>query len=204
MRAPRPPRAFVPVTLLLAAAVVGLACAATRRGSPDVREEKARSRAAFADVARVLRHPRCLNCHPSDDVPRVGDEAWPHPMNVQRGFGGRGMPAMHCATCHRDANQDPAGVPGAPGWHLAPRSMGWQGLDDHELAEALKDRRRNGGRSLEAMLEHMAEDPLVGWGWAPGSGRSTPPLSREATVAAFRTWIETGAHVPPPGTTATR
>ena len=159
--------------------------------------------AAFADVAKVLRHPRCMNCHPSGDRPRVGDQRRLHPQNVMRGPANHGMPAMHCATCHRPENLDHAGVPGAPSWHLAPRSMGWEGLDDRALAEALKDPAKNGGRSLDDMIEHLERDPLVGWGWAPGAGREPIPLPRAAFVEAFRSWVRLGAELPPAGTTTT-
>lgn len=164
-------------------------------------EQRQRGLGAFETVTRVLRHPRCLNCHPSGDRPRVGEERVLHAMNVQRGPDGHGMAGLHCTACHRDANQDLAGVPGAPHWHLAPRSMGWEGLDDHELAEALKDRSKNGDRSFADLLEHMEKDPLVGWGWEPGVGRSKPHVSREVFVEAVRTWIDAGAPSPAPGVT---
>lgn len=184
------------------------------RGAPVARDETltdrgtgdpgaARSAGAFARVAAVLRHPRCLNCHTATGFPRTGDLRQRHAMNVQRGADDHGRPGMRCSACHRDENQDLAGVPGAPHWGLAPLSMAWEGLDDHGLAESLKDRTRNGDRSLDAMLAHMADDPLVGWAWDPGAGRAPPPLSREDVVAAFAAWIETGAPSPPPGTTST-
>ncbi len=156
----------------------------------------------FATVARVLRHPRCLNCHPSGDVPKVGDDRRLHAMGVRRGDHNFGMPAMHCNACHRSANQEAAQVPGAPHWQLAPRSMGWEGLDDHDLAETLKDRSKNGDRSLEDLLHHVSEDPLVLWGWDPGVGRSPPPISHAQFVKAFRHWIDSGAASPAPGTTS--
>jgi hypothetical protein len=161
------------------------------------------SDASFAPVARVLRHPRCLNCHPSGDRPHVGDAARLHDMNVQRGLGGFGVPGMGCAACHRDRNQDAVHVPGAPNWHLAPRSMGWEGLDDHELAEAIKDRAKNGNRSLAELRSHLAEDPLVLWGWQPGVGREPVPVPHDVFVAAFDAWVAAGAPSPAPGTTTT-
>lgn len=157
----------------------------------------------FAPIARVLRHPRCLNCHPSGDRPRVGDDARLHPQNVRRGPDDHGVPGLHCDACHRAANQPLAGVPGAPHWALAPRSMSWEGLDDHELAVALLDRSRNGDMTLEQLDEHMAHDPLVAWGWDPGPDREAVPMPHETFVAAFRAWVDAGAQPPPPGTTST-
>lgn len=159
--------------------------------------------ASFAPIARVLRHPRCLNCHPMGDRPHVGDDRRQHAMNVMRGPDGHGMPAMHCAACHRDQNQVAAHVPGAPHWHLAPLSMGWEGLDDHDLAEALKDRSKNGDRSLQDLREHVAEDALVLWGWDPGVDRKPVPMPHDAFVAAFDAWIAAGAPTPASGTTST-
>jgi mono/diheme cytochrome c family protein len=157
-----------------------------------------RSRAAFAEIARVLRHPRCINCHTVTDFPRQGDESRPHDMLVKRGPDGHGREGLECSSCHQDQNQEEAGVPGAPRWALAPLSMGWEGLDDHALAEALKDPARNGGLSLEGTYEHMAQDPLVGWAWNPGGERRPPPISRQELARWVRVWIDTGAHSPPP------
>lgn len=199
MRRSRCALALVATTLIAATAVTS---AAARRGAAQAAAAPdANALNAFTTIARVLRHPRCMNCHPSGDVPRIGDERQLHLMNVQRGPDNRGMPGLHCGACHQTRNQDLIGVPGAESWHLAPIEMGWEDLDDHALAEQLKDRQRNGGRSLEKMLEHMAEDPLVGWGWSPDAGRAPVPIPREEVVEAFRTWVEAGAPSPPPGRT---
>ena len=197
----------------LAACALLLACGAPPSdgdapGPPGAAGEAAladavRSRAAFAQIAAVLRHPRCLNCHTVTDFPRTGDQRRRHAMNVRRGPEDQGLPGMTCSACHRPENQDLAGLPGAPHWQLAPLSMAWEGLDDHDLAESLGDRARNGDRSLQELLDHMADDPLVGWAWEPGLGRAPPPVSRADVVAAFRTWIDTGAITPPAGTTST-
>src|SRR5262249_30952891 len=93
--------------------------------------------AAFARVASVLESPRCMNCHPRGDRPSQGDDRHVHLMNVQRGSADRGLPAMACSTCHQAHNHDRAGVPGAPHWRLAPKSMGWTGLSRGELCRTL-------------------------------------------------------------------
>jgi hypothetical protein len=158
--------------------------------------DPARSAAAFRQLATVLRHPRCMNCHTATDFPRQGDERRRHDQFVQRGPDDHGVPAMQCSTCHREVNQRTNGVPGAPGWGLAPLSMAWEGLDDAQLADQLKNQKRNGSRSLEEIYDHIAHDELVGWGWKPGGNRQTPPLSREEFARAFREWIDTGAVSP--------
>ena len=164
-------------------------------------EKKALSLAAFRNVAKVLRHPRCLNCHPSGDRPHVGDQRKVHGMNVQRGPENKGMAGLHCAACHRTENQAVADIPGAPHWQLAPKSMGWEGLDDHELATMLIDKTRNGNRSFEDLLHHMGEDPLVLWGWEPGGKRALPPLSHDEFMKELKTWLNNGAAIPYQGET---
>jgi hypothetical protein len=200
--AARPARIATALAALSSLVALGTLAACASRGAASASGDEG-SHAAFQRVARVLRHPRCLNCHTLTEFPRVGDERARHAMNVQRGPEDRGMAAMRCSTCHQSVNQDLARVPGAPSWHLAPLSMGWEGLDDHALAEALKDPARNGGKHLAELLHHMAEDPLVGWGWDPGAGRLPVPVPRAEVVLAFEEWIDGGAVSPPPGTTST-
>ncbi len=152
--------------------------------------------AAFRESAKVLQHPRCLNCHPSGDRPTQGADLHVHTMNVQRGEADHGAAGLPCASCHGDANYAPSGVPGAPKWALAPRSMGWQGLNERELCEALKDPAKNHGMSLEALVKHSAEDPLVAWGWSPGDGREPAPGTQKEFGAHVAAWVEAGAPCP--------
>jgi hypothetical protein len=158
---------------------------------------EARSVALFGEVATVLGSPRCANCHPMDDTPRQRDGHELHEPPVSRGPDDRGVPGAECASCHQDANLPLAPVPGAPGWHLAPRSMGWLGQSPGQICAALTDRARNGDRDLEQLAEHLAHDPLVAWGWAPGAGRTPAPGSQAALGELFRAWIDTGAVCPP-------
>jgi hypothetical protein len=39
-------------------------------------------------------------------------------------------------------------------------------------------------------------DPLVGWGWNPGEGRTLPPLSRAEFARDISQWVEKGAACP--------
>lgn len=159
------------------------------------------SLAAFDQVASVLTHPRCMNCHTVTDFPRQGDDRHRHTMNVRRGPDGHGVPGMTCTTCHGLANNAASGVPGAnEDWHLAPLSMGWEGLSRRQLCEAVKDPTKNGGRDGARVIEHL-NTHLVEWAWTPGrrangSARATPPLSHDAFVNAARRWIATGAACP--------
>ncbi len=151
---------------------------------------------AFADIAKVLRHPRCLNCHTLTDFPRQGDDRHRHLFRVVRGTDDHGAAAMRCATCHRDANNEVAGIPGAPRWSVAPLSMGWEGLDDAALCRRLKDRSRNGNRDVAALIEHMANDPLVAWGWSPGAARTPVAMPKAEFVDRLERWAAAGAPCP--------
>lgn len=151
---------------------------------------------AFTEVATVLTHPRCLNCHVPGSSPLQGDEGRPHTMSVRRAADGRGTPAARCTNCHQDANSPaPHSPPGAPDWRLPPASarLAWQGLSTEEICRSLKDPARNGGRNLAQLVEHVSTDHFVHWGWSPGPGRSTPPLSHQDFVRRFVQWTESGA-----------
>jgi hypothetical protein len=146
----------------------------------SIGDTQARSAALFTELGKVLTHPRCLNCHPVSDYPRQGDGSRLHQPPVERGPDGLGLPAMRCPICHQQTNFDPGDVPGNPAWRLAPREMGWQGKTLGEICAQMKDPALNGNRSLNALVEHIGEDHLVGWGWAPGRGRQ--PARRRKRV----------------------
>jgi mono/diheme cytochrome c family protein len=157
------------------------------------------SRAAFLDVYKVLMHPRCMNCHPSGDAPLQGDDSHPHLQNVQRGEDGKGKYALKCANCHQDTNLPGENMPpGNPNWHLPKKDMPlvFQGKSPRELADQLKDPKRNGGKTLAQLLDHVEHDKLVLWGWQPGDGPTKPPLSHAEFAKKFREWVEKGAASP--------
>jgi hypothetical protein len=161
---------------------------------PDAND---RSIALFAEATRVMFHPRCRNCHPAGDAPLQGDRGLVHDPPVVRGSDDKGVPGLECSSCHQDRNLELARVPGAPGWHLAPRAMAWEGRTQHALCEQLKDPSRNGGKSLAEIVEHSAHDPLVGWGWTPGHGREPAPGSQATFGALVAAWVKDGAVCPP-------
>jgi hypothetical protein len=150
----------------------------------------------FTPVAAVLNHPRCMNCHPRDERPRQGNDRHQHLQNVVRGEDNLGFVNMRCTSCHRDENNADSGVPGAPNWHLAPLSMGWQGLDDAELCATLKDETKNGGKNVAALVAHMANDKLVLWGWAPGGNRAPVSTPHPQFVTELKAWAAAGAPCP--------
>ncbi len=167
----------------------------------NIENETERSAALFEEMGKVLTHPRCLNCHPKDG-PTQGDDMHPHEPPVIRGDADFGAPGMNCTTCHSSENFETTGVggiesiPGHEPWSLAPVEMAWVDLSLGEICAQLKDPERNGGRSLEELHEHMAEDGLVGWGWDPGAGRTPAPGSQELFGELTRAWIDTGAACP--------
>jgi hypothetical protein len=159
-------------------------------------ERGAAGRAAFATVVGVLQHPRCMNCHPDGDAPLQFDDSRPHGQNISRRSEANGVA---CATCHRAKNGDrPGQPPGAPNWHLPPAEtrMTFQGRTPRQLCLQLKDARQTGGRNLAGLVDHVAHDELVSWGWAPGPGRAPVPVARPAFVAAMQAWVDAGAPCP--------
>ena len=161
-----------------------------------IQDKQARSMALFQEAGKVILSPRCLNCHPPDNTPRQGDDMHPHQPPVQRGAGGMGKPGMRCVTCHGPDNFDPGRIPGHPKWLLAPIEMAWIGRSLGQICEQIKDPKRNGGKTMDELIHHMAEDSLVGWGWHPGAGRIPAPGTQAEFGALIKAWVDTGAAYP--------
>ncbi len=161
-----------------------------------ITDPTARSAAYFTELGKVLTNPRCTNCHPRTDRPRQGDEARLHQPPVFRGADGFGLESMRCGSCHGAANFDPARMPGHAEWHLAPAEMAWEGKSISEICHQIKDPKRNGGRSLHDLVEHIGKDTLVGWAWAPGVGRTPAPGTQQQAGALVEAWAESGAACP--------
>ncbi|QRM44781.1 Isoquinoline 1-oxidoreductase subunit [Rhizobium sp. BG4] len=169
----------------------------------SIADQKARSVALFEEAGKVIEHPRCLNCHPAGDRPLQTMAMHPHQPPVTRGDGGMGVPGMMCNTCHGPENaaivgQSPTlkSIPGNPAWHLAPIEMAWVGKSLGEICQQLKDPKRNGGRDLSKIVEHMSHDSLVGWGWNPGDGREPAPGTQAEFGELIKAWVDTGAACP--------
>ncbi len=155
----------------------------------------------FDKMMVVLMHKRCVNCHPSDNIPKQGEDSHPHYFGMARGEGNLGYEATNCNTCHQAENNDFSGVPGAPEWSLAPASMKWEGLSRTEIAQSMLDPRRNGGRTPHEVMEHLTEHELVLWAWTPGidaagNPREQPPVPKEEYIQAVKEWFEAGAIIP--------
>jgi len=167
-----------------------------------ISDQAERSRALFNEIAKVVTHPRCMNCHPAGNHPLQGDDRHEHLPPVPRGDAGLGVAGFNCATCHTERNFTLVGaatyksIPGHPRWQLAPIEMAWEGKSVSQLCQQLKDPARNGGRTLALLHEHFAKDDLVAWGWAPGEGREPAPGNQQQLGELAQAWIDSGAQCP--------
>ncbi|MEE4454168.1 Isoquinoline 1-oxidoreductase subunit [Novosphingobium resinovorum] len=194
---------LIPALLFTGAAIAGSTTSdpSSALRSPDsfagIADRTERSRAMFDEMARVIQHPRCLNCHPATREPLQRDLERHQPavsMDKQ-------SRALECQTCHHEHNTPTfaggiASIPGAHGWKLAPASMSWVGKSRREICQALKDPAKNGKRDLAAIHEHMAQDHLVGWAWHPGGTLGPAPGTQASFGALVQAWIDTGAACP--------
>ncbi|TMB85843.1 MAG: Isoquinoline 1-oxidoreductase subunit [Chloroflexi bacterium] len=182
------PRAIAIIAPGVAALAVAVLAASTVRAQTSrelrapsafagIKDPAARSAALFVEAGKVLRHPRCQNCHPDGDRPSQGT-GYPHQPPVQRGADGLGVTTMRCTTCHQAA------------------TMAWQRRSLAEICAQVKDPARNGGHPLSEIDEHMARDPLVGWAWNPGEGREPAPGTQASFGALVKAWADSGAACP--------
>lgn len=163
---------------------------------------------SFDPIADVLLHPRCANCHVgADGIPlwSTGTDASgadtggtrPHGFGIHAGESRMGIETLPCSTCHMDRNGVLEGsAPGAEGWALPPVEMQWIARTPSQICEQLRDPARNGNRTLAEIAAHVAEDPLVVWGWDPGPGRVPAPGTPEKTAADILAWADAGAPCP--------
>jgi hypothetical protein len=202
---------FLPIKSIAVMAVILLSIAALASAfktkddiSIDIKEHPAintdsiESVKAFMKVYSVLMSPRCMDCHPSGDVPLQGDNSHLHTMFPKRGKEGKGIYAMKCSNCHQPENA--AGEhapPGNPNWHLPPADMKmvFQGRKPNQLAKQLMNPKQNGNKTTAQLIEH-ADDGLVLAAWNPGEGRTLPPMSHNEFKKAWITWIKKGAYAP--------
>ncbi|WDF77568.1 hypothetical protein PQ469_27150 [Mucilaginibacter sp. KACC 22773] len=196
-------KAFAVVGVLLSAIVImafGLNSEPPKKAVAPIviRKDSAASVKAFKQVYSVLMSARCMNCHPSGNIPLQGDDSHLHTMSPQRGVDGKGVYAMKCANCHQATNT--LGLhtpPGNPNWHLPPADMKmiFQGRSPRQLAKQIVDPKQNGHKDMQKLIAH-ADDGLVLSGWNPGEGRTLPPMSHAAFKKAWITWLTTGAYAP--------
>lgn len=171
---------------------------ALENNSVVIKKDSVTSVKAFKKVYAVLMSARCMNCHPSGNIPLQGDDSHLHTMSPQRGVDGKGVYAMKCSNCHQPTNTPGLHAPpGNPNWHLPPANMKmvFQGKTPRQLAQQLVDLKRNGNKDIKKLIAH-ADDGLVLAAWNPGEGRTLPPMSHAAFKKAWITWLTTGAYAP--------
>jgi len=192
------------VALALSAALAQSAPPSQPLKSPSefqsIADPATRSRAIFAEIGKVLTHPRCMNCHPAGEHPLQGADHHEHkPVVWRNDTGNYGTPCGECHTEQNVALREAASyqsIPGHPRWGTAPLSMAWEGKSIGDICRQLKDTARNGGRDLALLQEHVAKDDLVAWGWNPGPGREPAPGSQQAAGELVQAWIDSGAECP--------
>ena len=169
-----------------------------------IADKTERSRALFNEVAKVITSPRCMNCHPAGDSPLQANDQHVHMPPILRGENGLGVAGVACSACHTEKNFTLVGtgasyksIPGHPRWQLAPIEMAWEGKTLTQICQQIKDPARNGGKTMDELVEHMAHDSLVGWGWNPGAGREPVPGSQDVFGELIRRWAADGAACPP-------
>jgi hypothetical protein len=186
--------------IVIAAAAMLVSVGDPRAQSPPSKDEGI---AAFETVRAVLQHPRCQNCHIPGDAPLQFDDGRAHMLNVKRGPDGHGSPGLPCTTCHGKVNP-PASFgahapPGALGWVLPPpdKKMVFIGLSSGDLCRTVTDQKRNGGKTLAQLTDHVDHDKLVLWGWDPGPGRAPVSVPHDQFMAKWKTWVAAGAPCAP-------
>jgi hypothetical protein len=193
--------------------VAGLFAARDYAANSSSARDEASAKAAFVEAYKVFMHPRCVNCHPAGDSPLRGEDSRPHTgLRLRRGADGQGVFTLKCTNCHQSKNQQglhmPPGAPNVlkdgsldlttPRWHLpsAKTPMIFQGRSAVQLCRQLQDPKQNGGLTTAQLIYHVSNDPLVLWGWNPGEGRTTPPLSHDQFVASIKQWLGNGGACP--------
>lgn len=160
--------------------------------------------AAWTKIYQVFSHPRCANCHVGpDNVPMwsglgYGAKSRPHGMNLNAGASRTGAEYTRCSACHAAQNsQVPHGPPGAHAWSLAPVEMQWFGKSSAEICSQIKHPTPNSKfQTIDKIIEHIENEPLVRWGWAPGPGREPAPYSPAQLVDFLTQWDMAGAPCP--------
>lgn len=159
----------------------------------------------WPSIYSVFTHPRCINCHTTNDdppttkqtvrYPRQTDSRHPHIYGVLAGSSNQVTPApelgsaiTRCDSCHGDSNNKATGVPGAKpppgqtGWQLAPLSDAWETspnvpMDGAVLCEKIREYAiENPKKGGDTLHEHL-NTFLVEWAFEPGDNLYGIPRS---------------------------
>ena len=206
-------RALVALTLVsaiaTASAMVALAKGPAKDALPPGSVSRKEGLEAWKRIEAVVKHPRCANCHVDARAIPIWTPAGEgkdriHGMNIHGGKSRIGAEALRCSTCHMTSTQanEPAPAPPRAGidWQLAPVEFIWFGKSGAEICAQLKDPKRNGGRDVAGLLEHLRHDAslhgFIPRARNPGEGRTTPPGNFEAHVKDMAMWGAAGQPCP--------
>jgi hypothetical protein len=144
----------------------------------------------------VFMSRRCTNCHGLERPLQYNGQL--HSMNMARTNPALGL---QCWSCHGNYQYDiPNFPPGAPHWGMpAPAKHLHPGMTAKELEQIPGCRflKKGSQRSLEDMVCHIKNDPLVIWAWSPGPSRDpADKCSHELFAKYFESWVEKGATCP--------
>ena len=113
----------------------------------DIQDPQTRSRALFAEAAKVIMNPRCMSCHPASDSPLQGNDQHIHMPPVSRGSDGGGVAGNTCSACHTQGNftlldgaSSYKSIPGHPRW--ASLQLKWLGKGNRWAKSAPSSRTR--------------------------------------------------------------
>src|SRR4051812_34002000 len=138
-----------------------------------------RSRAIFAEAAKVLTHPRCMNCHPATDRVLQGNDNHPH------------QPVATHQNPLRDVSHRP------PRWMAAPIEMAWQGKP---IGERFAGRSRTPTAMAAVTFRSCTSTWRTTIWWhgvsSRGKGRDPAPGSQALLGQLIQAWIDTGAQCP--------
>jgi hypothetical protein len=70
------------------------------------------------------------------------------------------------------------------------------GPDRAQICRSLKNPKENKNRNVPQLVEDLAKDELVLWGWNPGEGRNPVPMPHDEFVAKVKKWQAAGAPCP--------
>jgi hypothetical protein len=160
--------------------------------------------AAFLEVADVFHHPRCTNCHVAGTVPKSGDNRALHRVD---GRNIRPQRGDNCVRCHAtnpttqgyDAPVRPATGLNLP-WNMPPATMTFE---DSAIMGGLKLPgdicrmiKANSG-SPQAVVNHLRDDNLVAWSFAPDNGlMPAHPQGHAYFVSKMEQWANLGGGCP--------
>ena len=153
-----------------------------------------RSRAMFTEIAKVLTHPRCMNCHPAGEhaLQGAGRE---HNPQVWRHNAETGAIGTTCSACHTEANvtlhegASYKSIPGHPRWELAPKSMAWEGKSIGDICRQVKDVTATAGATSRCCTSISPRTI-----WSPGAGiRARAVSGRRARRKKPASWSRHGS-----------